>query len=388
MVSGRRAVLYVQYTNPAEYPPLEHSSRILARAGWDVLFVGTGSRVGFTLRFARHERIVIRLLPFCPAGWRQKLHYALFAAWVLGWTLRWRPTWVYVSDYLACPIAAMLTLLTGVPVIYHEHDSPSAEASSTSFARFCLAARRWLVRRGGPCILPNAHRAELFARDTGARRNVVCVWNCPGIEEVGPSRVEDTRDGVQVFFHGSIGPDRLPMAVIAAMSLIPQAIRLQVIGYETAGHLGYLAQLREEARRVGVAHRVEFFEPVPTRGDLLKLCRSADVGLALMPRTSPDINLRYMVGASNKPFDYLSQGLAVLVSDLPEWQAAYVHPGYALSCDPDDPSSIAEALRWFLEHPRERRSMAERGRQRIASEWNYETQFAPVYQQLNPSGAT
>ena len=33
-----KRVVYVQYTNPAAYPPLEHSSRILADAGWQVLF--------------------------------------------------------------------------------------------------------------------------------------------------------------------------------------------------------------------------------------------------------------------------------------------------------------------------------------------------------------
>ena len=32
-----RSVLYLQYTSPANYPPLEHSSRILADAGWQVL---------------------------------------------------------------------------------------------------------------------------------------------------------------------------------------------------------------------------------------------------------------------------------------------------------------------------------------------------------------
>jgi hypothetical protein len=33
-------ILYLQYTNPAAYPPLEHNSRILANEGWQVLFLG------------------------------------------------------------------------------------------------------------------------------------------------------------------------------------------------------------------------------------------------------------------------------------------------------------------------------------------------------------
>lgn len=65
-------------------------------------------------------------------------------------------------------------------------------------------------------------------------------------------------------------------------------------------------------------------------------------------------------------------------SDLPEWVEFFVNPGYGLACDPDNVDSIASALRWFLENPQKRRKMAERGRQKILSDWNYETQFEPV----------
>jgi hypothetical protein len=46
-----------------------------------------------------------------------------------------------------------------------------------------------------------------------------------------------------------------------------------------------------------------------------------------MPKQSEDINMRHMVGASNKPFDYMASGLPLLVTDLPEWAATFVEPG-------------------------------------------------------------
>jgi len=97
-----------------------------------------------------------------------------------------------------------------------------------------------------------------------------------------------------------------------------------------------------------------------------------------MPGKTDDVNLRHMTGASNKPFDYMAAGLALLVSDLPDWRDMFVRPGYARPCDPADPNSVAAALRWFLDHPHERRAMAARARARIEAEWNYETAFAPV----------
>jgi glycosyltransferase involved in cell wall biosynthesis len=97
-----------------------------------------------------------------------------------------------------------------------------------------------------------------------------------------------------------------------------------------------------------------------------------------MPKHSDDINLRHMVGASNKAFDYMACGLPLLVSDLPEWVTTFVEPGYALASDPDDPDSIEVALRWFLDHPDERREMGRRCRAKIQQGWNYDTQFSNV----------
>src|SRR5438045_1732602 len=89
-------IIYVQYSNPALFPPLEHSSRLLADAGWRVLFLGIGAMgASDDLRFPYHERIDVRQMAFCPPGWKQKLHYALFILWVVGWVLKWRPQWVY-----------------------------------------------------------------------------------------------------------------------------------------------------------------------------------------------------------------------------------------------------------------------------------------------------
>ena len=101
-----------------------------------------------------------------------------------------------------------------------------------------------------------------------------------------------------------------------------------------------------------------------------------------MPCHNSDLNLAHMTGASNKPFDYMAAGLALLVSDRPDWRDMFVAPGYGRACDPTDPASIASALTWFLDHPAERRAMAARGRAKIAAEWNYDSAFAPVMSAL------
>jgi glycosyltransferase involved in cell wall biosynthesis len=379
-------VLYLQYTNPAGYPPLEHSSRLLADAGWEVLFLGVGVEGAEALRFPPHERIRVRQLRFIPAGWRQKLHYAWFCLWALGWALRWRAAWLYASDTLAAPAALLLHGLLRVPLVYHEHDSPQAPAADANrFQRFFYWTRRRCIARAALCVFPNRRRVETIA---STARAVEVVWNCPMRDEAALERNLNHRGpGVRLFYHGSIVPERLPMSVIDALALLPETVSLTIAGYETAGSRGYVNALERRAAELGAASRVRYRGTIPLRQKLLGLCRTHDVGLALLPMHSEDDNLQAMAGASNKPFDYLANGLALLVSDLPDWRAMFVEQGYALSCNPDDPASIAGAIRRFYDEPSLMRAMGEKGRQRILEEWNYETQFEPVARLVNGSGA-
>jgi glycosyltransferase involved in cell wall biosynthesis len=377
-------IAYIQYSNPAGYPSLEHSSRMLAENGRKVLFLGTSIAGVEALRFPSYPNIVVRQLFQCRPGWRQKLHYPWFIAWACFRTLLSGCSWAYASDPLSCPAALLLSYVPWIRVVYHEHDSPGESNGVTShFLRLVFWTRQKLARRAAVCVLPNQQRATQFIAEIGGEVNVVCVWNCPTKDEVSPERLSLNGGDLWVLYHGSLVPSRLPATVLQALKRLPERVKLRAIGYETAGHRGYVEELRTLAMKLGVSHRVEFVGTVPTRDELFVRCRQADVGLAFMPRTSRDINEQAMTGASNKPFDYLACGLALLVSDLPDWRAMYVEAGAGLACDPENADSIAAALQWCLDHPDRMRAMGENGRQRIIEKWNYETQFSPVLSWLN-----
>jgi glycosyltransferase involved in cell wall biosynthesis len=169
----------------------------------------------------------------------------------------------------------------------------------------------------------------------------------------------------------------VPLSVIDAIALAGDRVSLIVVGYETVGSRGYWDQLKQRAISLGVGDRVQYLGP-KSRYDMMQVCRQSDLGLAFMPNSTTNINLEAIIGASNKPFDYLACGLALLVSDLPTWREMFVRSGYAKCCNPDDAESIARAIRWFLDNPGQRREMGIAGRQRIETEWNYETQFLSV----------
>jgi glycosyltransferase involved in cell wall biosynthesis len=372
---GKR-ILYLQFTNPAGYPPLEHGSRMLADRGWSVTFLGAGAfgEAG-RLRFPGHPRIRVKKMPYAHGGFARKVSYLTYCGWAIVHALLQRPRWIYASDPLACLPALLCAAFSRARLVYHEHDSPPPAAGAPPLQRR-LRDRAALAAR--LCVLPNAERAARFARETRTRSPVLSVWNCPERHDVSP---RGPRERTVVFYHGSLNAERLPFSVLHAMKVLPERVRLQFAGYATAGSPAYVERFLEEARNVGVADRVQFLG-VLDRQALMESCRKATVGLALMPTLSADPNMSAMAGASNKPFDYMACGLALVVSDLPEWKAMYVEPGYALACDPDDARSIAAALARLDEDAEGTRTMGERGARRILEEWNYETQFSRVMAEI------
>jgi hypothetical protein len=96
-----------------------------------------------------------------------------------------------------------------------------------------------------------------------------------------------------------------------------------------------------------------------------------------------DINMRCMVGASNKAFDYLSQAVALIVPDDPEWRRTFVEAGCAKPCASHDADALAEVFRWMAEHRAEVAEMGRRGQRQVRERWHYEAQFAPVLERMN-----
>jgi glycosyltransferase involved in cell wall biosynthesis len=371
-------VLYVQYANPAAYPPLVHSIALLSDAGCEIRVVGLATMAD-DLGSPYPNDVRTRLLADEAPGWRQKVHYARFAWTVVRECAAFRPDWIYASDALSAPIVALVRTFRSVRVLYHEHDAPvlpDEGQQPTRFTRAVLRARASVTRRADVCVVPNRERAMLLDRGPGSS-NPQIVWNCPRRADAVNVRPRSQETPVRFLYQGSIVPARLPLAVIDAFRLIDERAQLVIAGYETIGHPGYVRTLLDRAASAGIANRVTY-TGVLNRARHLSRTASCDVGLSLFPLATLDPNESTMVGASNKAFEYLAKGLALVVSDRPEWRRAFVETGFARPCDPSSAASIAEACQWYLDRPDDRRAMGERGRRRILEEWNYDAMFQPV----------
>lgn len=363
-----KTVLYVQYTDPGHYPPLEHSAQLFSKGGWRVAFLGVSSEAGGQMELP--SSISIEHLPSSSTGMRQKTHYAFFMAHVLRSVAVLKPRLIYASDPLSLPSAMAAKNLLGCPFVYHEHDLPQAKSGILS--EWLMNDRKKAARLALACIFPNELRLLQFKKTSGDPRKSFCVRNFPSTQDVAASRPSVPATGFRLLYSGSIVPSRFPLAVMDAIGNMPD-VSLTLVGYETIGHKGYLKTLLDRAAALGIEDRVTTYSG-GSRSERFAFYDKCNAGLTIfMP--SDDSNHSSMIGASNKPYEYLAHGLAVLVNDSPDWRREYVDPGFGVACDPADPASICQAISQLRLAAIQ---MGEKGRLKIMTDWNYEKAFAPV----------
>jgi glycosyltransferase involved in cell wall biosynthesis len=376
-------VLFVQFTNPAAYPPLENAAGILRASGVEVRFVATESRSSASLRFPRELEEVTERAKFVSAGWRQRLAYIRFAARVRAVIRSWNPTWIYVSDPIGCAAALAAMVGTSVRSVYHEHDAPLRKPPSSSVDPVRVA-RNHLARVADVVIAPNQTRLSMLIEEANrpATKIALCVWNCVSLRECYDRTAAQSESVLRLYFHGSIVRQRLPMTILSAMVRQSSDVELSIVGYESEP--GYVKGFASEAERLGIGAKVKFLGPM-SRGDALREASKHDVGICFYLDDRGDSNMNTMVGASNKPFDYLAQGLALMVSDSAEWRAMLEPTELGVFCDATNTESVAGAIARFAGDPGIARRAQVHGPALIKGSWNYERQFQPVLEAIQAS---
>jgi len=368
-----KRVLFLQCTNAGAYPPICNAAHLLADRGWTVEILSSPNIGTASIVVPPHKNL---RLYSTRTRQQSAVHPGEFAEYTfkaLYLATRLRPDILYVSDPLAAGPGLLSASVVGADLIYHEHDSPN----SASLRPWIANLRRLAARKAKLVLFPNEVRGRIVQRDLGfSCERLRVVWNTPSLHELPKIKsIPDKR--LILYYHGSITPERLPEQVIDAVRSFNGNVILKIAGYEAAGARGYLQRLLILGHCSDALSVVHYVGQVPNRTDLLEEASRCHVGLALMPTTTDDLNMQHMIGASNKVFDYMAAGLALVVSDLPSWRDMFV-PEFARSCDPNNRASIIGTLNWFVNHPEEANRMASRGRTRIQSDWNYDKAFSPI----------
>lgn len=339
-----------------------------------MFFVGTQGFGQAHLELELGPSVRVSLVKFRTPGALQKLNYVWWSLRVLAFAIVLRPVSIYASDVMATPAALIAAMLLRIPTVYHEHDY--AAGQRTIFDALLQNTRSALLRRAVCSVAPNEQRMMQLVKDGAREDRATVVRNYPSVGEVGPERSVCSNPVLWLHYHGSLVPARLPLSLIEALALLPSQVKLRIMGFEPYGR-DYRNELLRRVEELNLGNRVDVRKSVARHRELLEIANQGDVGLCLLGDLD-EFNHRSMVGASQKPYEYLACGMAVLVERTPEWCQAFVDPGYGLACDSGKPESIASAIGQFVDDRSRTREMGELGRRRIMVEWNYENEFGPV----------
>ena len=171
-------------------------------------------------------------------------------------------------------------------------------------------------------------------------------------------------DALVVTFIGTFGASYNLDLVIEASRILQSEGRSIPVQVVLAGDGSDKERLQKTAR--GLKNVI--FTGWLDRTSLEALTRLSSVGLAAYKRDA-------LQSLPNKVFDYMAAGLPILSSLRGELETLVRDRKLGLQYDADDPVSLLESIRWFLDNPQSRVAMGARGRalfkERFAAEAIY-----------------
>jgi glycosyltransferase involved in cell wall biosynthesis len=167
-----------------------------------------------------------------------------------------------------------------------------------------------------------------------------------------------------VTYVGAITLDRGLREMVAAMGILSAEIpaRLALAGPRSATLMAEVQQVVpgwQQVDDLGILDR-------PAIVDLLGRMRAGLVLLHPTPSYVPSLPI--------KLFEYMAAGLPVVASDFPVMRGIIERAGCGLLVNPLDPSAIAEAIRFLLQHPDQADSMGRRGRAAVEQQYSWESE--------------
>lgn len=317
----------------------------LAADGHQVRVVGFDSAVPRRTETVE-EGVRYEVLPFPRRDLPRPLRLALAAVGLLRASLlmgRGVPDAVHCHNlHLSLP-ALLVARRHRAALVYDAHEL-EASMHREPVRQLIERWERAVWRRARARITTNSSRATYLENLHGTRP--VVVGNYPRTPGAGVepkdlrTRLGIPRDRLVLIFQGGFYLDsRCFDTVAAALRDLPEW-HWVIIGF---GSDDRVRKLHELVAECGIEDRTSILPAVPV-DELLSYTAAADVGVVALA----NVDLNCYLGDTNKLFEYLMAGLAVVGSDFPEVRRALlgngIGPAGALF-DPADPASVARALR-------------------------------------------
>lgn len=279
-----------------------------------------------------------------------------------------KPDIIHANDLDALLAAYIATRSWKCKIVFDTHEVYTDNfgmASAVLKKLFWSFVEFWIIKRVDLVVCVSNAAADYFAAKYNIPKPLV-VTNCAKRQRLHEH--ENVKSSYfEVLNHGQFYEGRGYDIMVEAAAIS----RNTQIKYVLRGFGRMEPELRSFVDEKGLTN-VTFAPPVKTT-ELIPAARTSHVGLAI---TVP-INLNFKLSVSNKIFEYVSAGLPVIMSDIPEHRYLNDKYNFGIILKENTAECLRDAVMTMYENEELYREYTANAK-RLSEELNWETEFAKL----------
>ncbi len=368
-------------SDPMIYPPTVNAANILADKGYAVDLYGI--KYNTTDKIELHANINLIYVGNQQKGIRNVWQYLYVYVWLIYHCFNKKYNFLISYDSLSVGPAFVISKLFKLKWIFHSHD---LMGNVNGWYRLLKWLEKKLVKYAHIISFPQINRAESYQKELYIDKDIDIVFNGPRKSWGENSSINDKLKPIKqqfdniIIYQGGISKYFNFESILSAIPFCKSKFALCFIGKELEYRVKeYYVQMVKSKE---LDDRVFFLNPVGYN-EIPSITKYCTLGLAKMAiDENVPVNDYYLIGASNKITEYISQGLPIIFPETPVNKAFLKEREIGIICNPSNPEKFASVIDELLTNQEKYHQLSSNCKKHFNEELNFDTQFEKLYQHI------
>lgn len=256
--------------------------------------------------------------------------------------LLYHPDLVYANDLDTLTIGYVIARICQAKLIYDSHEiwlqGNKYDSASWLRKKWWIFIEKRLIKKANTVIVTTGYRAD-YLKKYYLLDDVEVIRNCPSFENVQSSTLLRDEFSIKdnqiiLLYQGLLMKKRGIFSIVDAIIDIPNvSVIFMGMGKDIQKLLSYIHEK-------GISDRA-FVKDAVSPEELLAYTASADIGLQLLDNSG----INHFSTISNKLFEYIMAGLAIVASDFPEIRNIVVNNDLGFVVNSEDVEEISKCIK-------------------------------------------